>query len=151
MGPTGTAQCSPAQHLGIPTPVSSEGVLQQKTICQHSSLEYCILRTSLQTWPWANQTGTLKQSHPKLLSLSFSTDYCRVQKGWVHCSHCWEEGAPGTSLAYLHAYSLYLKTSHKQMVMLTKANGVYFTHIIWLNKKKQSLLLSLTGKGGSER
>jgi hypothetical protein len=48
------------------------------------------------------------------------------------------------SLAHLHAYSLYLKPSHKQMTMLmTAANSVRFTHSVWLLKKNHYYYLLL--------
>lgn len=54
--------------------------------------------------------------------------------------------AAGTSLAYLHACSPYLKTSHKLMVMLTTANAVHFTHIIWLKKKITTIISCWQGR-----
>lgn len=53
-------------------------------------------------------------------------------------------------LAHLHAYSLYLRPSHKQMTMFeTATNSARFTHIHLAFEKNHYYYL-LLAKGGSE-
>lgn len=113
----------PAQHPRIHTPGRAEKVYSERRQWDLSS----------PTWPWVSQAGTFKQRHSE--SKSFSTDCCRGTKG---------ECPAGMSLAYLHANSLYLKPSHKQMTMLeTAASSAFHTHHLAFKKKNHYYYLLL--------
>lgn len=104
--------------------------------------------TSLQPRPRVNQTGILKQSHPKFLSRSFSIDCYRGPKGvgplfplQGRASSWYVPGIPPCLLPIPGDVTQTNNDAHSSQL------GAFHKHLAG----GKSLLLSLAGPGGSEK